>query len=294
MNLQVFDVDANIEHAPQLARKRRSTVRFAFPITQGAADDTARQLFAVYATLPVDDVGLPFLLNGDWEATTNRDHVQTSDLGNIMLRDALARELVSLYNDDPFFKEEGGRRIPDSLPLQEDVMKRRGGSYLWWLRFVREVHTQVKEAELLQGSEGDRWIVTDARLQKLVEADLWSEIGIERLQTGAHRSSRELLRLLNVKEVGWVQLACLIDKAQEYERQTPGTVENRLGLWLYELREKNFEPLYECLASGLTAKLTDLAAYRHRKTDHLDAGRPRTELQAFRERWAALRIFRGM
>jgi hypothetical protein len=232
----------------------------------------------------VDDVGLPFLLNGDWEATTNRDQVQTSDAWNAALHGALPDALLRLFEEDTFFKAENGRRIVDALPLREEVAERRGGSYQWWLRFVRELQEKVQAKGLLRRTGSQKWVVADPGLQRLgVPLALWSTVGIDVLAQGAQRLSTELLRLLDVKPIGWGELVSLLARAQEQEVSGDGD----LAMWLRGLREDRFKSLYECLASSATAELTQLAVQSRRD------GHPYDAVSDFCERWSSLRIYRG-
>lgn len=290
---QVFDVRMEAEPEQQ-GYSRRSTLRFAFPVTPHTTDGTEatdgtskRTLFRVYATLPLDDVGLPFLINGDWEATTNRDMVQTADPWNVLLHRALPGLLLRLFEEDSFFKADGGRRIAEALPLREELTRRRDGRFDWWLHFVLQVQREVQERGLLQRTGLDQWVVSDDRLQRLVPTCLWSGIGMDVLSCKAKCSSPELLRLLQVKQVGWSELAKVMAAAQEREASQGVGVEDPLVQWLRELREQRFDPLFEYLASSATGGLAQLAM-QCRGTEE-----PHEALVEFRHAWSQLCIFRG-
>ena len=289
---QVFDVPVPELEEEAAKYHRRPGLRFAFPLgaatTQQAegAGDVGRPTFPVYASLPVaEPVALPFVLQADWDVTTNRDRIKASHPWNAAIFAQLAPALLRLFANEAF-QNEGGPRIADSLPLREEMRGHGRQAVPWrWLEFVRVVQEGVRDAGLLQhqqGPEGSQW-VADEHMQRLVPSSLWASVGIRLLPSSASASSPELLQLLGVRQLGWAELARLLGHAEQ-----AGHEEDELGRWLEGLRGRRFEPVFAYLsATHATSQISRLAASG--RQDHATE----EALHRFRECWSKLHIFRG-
>jgi hypothetical protein len=93
-------------------------IRIGFPVSSG--DPSARRTFAIYATLPVENAGFPFLVDADFIVVTNRSQIQGHSAWNNLLQRGLFDALELLLTQGTALLPPGCSAA-DFVPLLEDV-----------------------------------------------------------------------------------------------------------------------------------------------------------------------------
>jgi hypothetical protein len=135
----------------ELSKGKKTEIVLAFPISEGHMNNS----YPIYTFLPVQTVGFRFIIQADFDLTTNRQEVHTNKPWNQWLRGHIARLFFNSLKENSYLKE----RLQLYMPAPREIADP------FWLPIAEEIRALVSQDDCVLTESGSWRRVSEVLLR---------------------------------------------------------------------------------------------------------------------------------